>query len=238
MKGQSVDLAVIMPVYNEAGIIRSVVDKWITELRRLNIGFEFHVYNDGSRDESLIILERMIPVYPELILHDKVNSGHGPTILQGYLENLSKEWLFQVDSDDEMSPEYFKILWEKRENHDFLLGKRINRKSPIPRKIISFLSRGTVRVLYGHGVHDVNSPFRLMRSKAIKEEILRIDTNTFAPNVVISGIASKKNLRIFETPVPYKLRTTGEVSIKKWKLLKAALKSCKQTILFRAKIKQ
>ena len=36
----------------------------------------------------------------------KTNSGHGPTILLGYRENSDCAWVFQMDSDDEMGPEF------------------------------------------------------------------------------------------------------------------------------------
>ena len=42
-----------------------------------------------------------------------------------------------------------------------------------------------------------------------------------------------RHLRFFETRVPQHDRTTGEVSIRKWKLLKAAVRSFWQTIRFR-----
>ena len=45
----------------------------------------------------------------------------------------------------------------------------------------------------------------------------------FAPNVILSGLAARHGLRMFETPVPQHDRTTGEVSIKKWKLLKSLI---------------
>ena len=55
---------------------------------------------------------------------------------------------------------------------------------------------------------------------------------TFAPNVIISGMAAKKHLRCYEIRVPQHERITGEVSIKKWKLFKAAVRSFVQTIVF------
>lgn len=59
-----------------------------------------------------------------------------------------------------------------------------------------------------------------------------IPLTTFAPNVVLSGLAACHRLRYFEMRVPQHDRTTGEVSIKKWKLLKAAARSFGQTISF------
>ena len=234
---EKLELAVVMPVYNEAGIIRQVINKWDKALSKLNIEFQIHAYNDGSKDNTLQILNKLAEGSRNLIIHDKVNSGHGPTILQAYRENSDTEWIFQTDSDDEIGPEQFEELWSNRDIYDFLIGRRVRSKQPLARKLISIASRAIVRILYGSKVYDVNSPFRLMRSKAFRDLFLSLPRDMFAPNVVISGMVSLYDLRAYEIPVRQKGRTTGEVSIKKLKLIKAALKSFQQTITIRFKLK-
>ena len=231
-----VELSVVMPVYNEAGIISEVINRWVKTLKKLDIGFQMHAYNDGSKDNTLRILNILAQENKDLIVHDKLNSGHGPTILQAYRENSDAEWIFQTDSDDEIGPEQFEELWRNRDNYDFLIGRRVRSQQPFARKLISIASRLIVRIFYGSKVYDVNSPFRLMRCKAFKNLFLLLPENMFAPNVVISGMVSLYNLRAYEIPVQQKGRTTGEVSIKKLKLVKAALKSLLQTITFRFKM--
>ena len=227
-------LIVVMPVYNEEGAIGAVLDKWTAKLDAMALpSYEIHPYNDGSRDHTAEILARCAEKHPRIVVHNKPNSGHGPTILQGYRENAPRaEWIFQIDSDDEMGPECFDKLWEQRENYDFLVGLRDGRKQPLPRKIISAISRLSVRIFYGKTIWDVNTPYRLMRTSAFQPIYRAIPENTFAPNVIISGMTAKKRLRFFEMPVPQKDRQTGEVSIKKWKLFKAAMKSFWQTVAF------
>lgn len=229
----NIELCVVMPVYNEQGAIGDVVEKWIDHLKQLNIKFEFHVYNDGSKDNTLKILRMAAEKYKELIVHDKTNSGHGPTILQGYRENSNVEWILQIDSDDEIEAKWFEDFWKNRSQNDFLLGKRNRPRQPLPRKIISKISRFIIRILYGTRVNDVNSPYRLMRTSKFKEIFLSIPKDTFAPNVIISGMVSLNKLRCYEINVDYQGRVTGEVSIKKWKLLRAAMRSFIQTIQYR-----
>jgi len=226
------ELTLVMPVYNEEEIISFVIQDWIRELRELKIDFTFKVYNDGSKDNTLHILNQEDKKYPELHVIDKPNSGHGPTILQGYRE-ADTTWILHVDSDNEMRAKHFEILWNNREEFDLLIGIRQSRKQPLPRKIVTVISRATVKTFFGKGVTDVNSPYRLIRKEAFENIIQSIRQDTFAPNVIISGMAAKKNLRIFETEVPIKFRTTGEVSIKKWTLFKSAVKSWWQTLIYR-----
>ena len=229
-------LCVVMPVYNEQDAIGGVLRKWHEALSCLNINFEIRPYNDGSRDNTLAVMRKIAETGGGRIkIKDKPNGGHGNTILTGYREATVDgfDWIFQIDSDDEMGPEKFGELWERRNDYDFLVGIRGGRVQALPRKVISFVSRCCVRVFYGRKtIWDVNTPYRLMRTSAFKDIFKQIPLTTFAPNVIISGMVARKRLRFFEIRVPQHDRTTGEVSIKKWKLLKAAVKSFGQTISF------
>lgn len=235
MAEKTLDLCVVMPVYNEEGAIESVLRKWTVMLDKLGIRYAIHAWNDGSRDATGAILAQCAAASGgRIVAHNKPNSGHGPTILGGYRAAVDcAEWVFQIDSDDEMGPDSFPDLWNRRVYFDFLLGRRDGRVQPLPRKIVSLFSRLSIRLFYGRGgVWDVNSPYRLMRSSAFRRFFLAIPNSTFAPNVILSGLAARHRIRCFEMPVPQHDRTTGEVSIKKWKLLKAAVRSFFQTIRF------
>jgi len=229
----SIELAVIIPVYNEEEVISAVLREWHSTLDKLKINFEIHAYNDGSNDNSLIIMNEISDNLDRLIVHDKENSGHGPTILTGYRENLDAEFIFQVDSDNEMSHEDFFKIWEYREKADFILGQRDGRVSNLSRKIISWVSRVSACILYSNKVHDVNTPYRLMRSKIFKNYWQNIPEDTLAPNIIISGIAGLINCRIVELPIKHTNRATGDVSIHKIKLLRFAIISLFQTVTSR-----
>ena len=228
-------LAIVMPVYNEEAIIGIVLEKWTNTLNALKIDYQIHPYNDGSKDSSLIQMKQVAERHQgRIVPHDKPNSNHGPTILLGYKEAVANgfDWIFQIDSDNEMGPENFEQLWKQRSDYGFLVGYRDGRVQALPRKIVSAISRITIKLFYGKSIWDVNTPYRLMRSSAFASIYDKIPNNTFAPNVIISGMVARKHLRFLEIPVQQQDRTTGEVSLKKWKLLKAAIKSFWQTIKF------
>ena len=227
-------LCVVMPVYNEQDAIGPVLCKWDTMLKGLGIDYEIRPYNDGSRDDSLSVMRKIGESLEKINVRDKPNGGHGNTILTGYRDAAADgfDWIFQVDSDDEMGPEKFGELWARRGEYDFLVGTRDGRRQAWPRKVISLVSRICVRLFYDKSVWDVNTPYRLMRVSAFRDFYRQIPLTTFAPNVILSGLAARHKLRSFEIPVPQRDRTTGEVSIKKWKLVRAALNSFCQTIEF------
>ncbi|OGL17275.1 MAG: hypothetical protein A3F92_02250 [Candidatus Rokubacteria bacterium RIFCSPLOWO2_12_FULL_71_22] len=223
------DLSVVMPVYNEAGVIARVVRAWTAALDRLDVDYELRLYDDGSRDGTGAILERLAQDLPRLVVTRQPNSGHGPTILRGYGEARGT-WVFQVDSDDEMGPEHFARLWENREHHDLLLGRREARHSPLVRRVITGASRLTVWALFGRAVGDVNAPYRLFRRSCLAPMLRRIPRDTFAPNVILSGLAARDGLRVLEVGVPHRGRSTGRVSLVRWRLWRAAARSFRQTV--------
>ena len=168
---------------------------------------------------------------PDIRIINKTNSGHGPTILVGYSLAVDEaDWVFQVDSDDEMSPVFFEELWDKRAGYSALFGIRTGRSQNWGRKIISAVSRATVRHLYGKGVTDVNVPFRLIKAPLLKRIIDQIPNDTFAPNIIISGALAAATVPIYNHPVPHQVRKTGVISIVRWKLWKASVRSFLQTV--------
>ncbi|MHC1706230.1 MAG: glycosyltransferase family 2 protein [Bacteroidales bacterium] len=230
------ELAVVMPVYNEEAIIGQVIQKWSSHLLTLGIDYQIHVYNDGSKDNTEKVLNTLQD--NRLIIHNKSNSGHGPTILQGYRENSGKSWLFQIDSDDELDIQEFATLWGHRNDYDLLIGYRTGRKSHISRKLITMISWLTVRLFYGKGIKDTNCPYRLMRVDSLLVDLLhQIPTNTRTPNLMLSGYFCLKKKRIFQIPVSFKPRNTGEVSLVKMKLLYFSLDAFLQVIRFRFSIR-
>ena len=226
------ELAVIIPAYNEEEIVSQVIESWRLELDKLNLTYEIHVYNDGSKDNTGKKLDDLAKNYRNIIIHHQENKGHGPTILNGYLQHSNIPWLFQVDSDNEMRHNSFSSLWNQRTSYDLLVARRINRKSPATRWAIAKIASLFTTFLFGKGIEDVNAPFRLMRSDAFKKIFLLIPKNSFAPNILISGATIKCGLRIYTHNIPFTPRKTGKVSIKHWKLFRAAIKSFWQTICF------
>ena len=232
------ELAIVMPVYNEEEILENVINDWTNVFEGLDIDFEILAYNDGSKDKSLEILRKNAENNSRLIVRDKKNSGHGPSILQGYRDCAENyEWIFQTDSDNELGTEGFVELWKNRCDYDFLIGKRFYKNRDASRKIISNVAKIITRILCGKGVSDVNCPYRLMKTSVFKDLFLKIESDTFSPNIIVSGFVNRNNIKFFEIPVEWKNRSTGTVSIQKMKLFKSAAKAFFQTIKFFIKMK-
>lgn len=222
------DLSVVMPVYNEEGAIAEVVREWLDVLERLQVDYELRIYDDGSRDQTASILERLAEADPRIVLISHANRGHGPTILRGYREARS-DWIFQTDSDGEMDVGVIRDLWELREEYDFLLGSRQGRKWTPARWLLTRFSRLSVRIFFGRGINDVNTPYRLMRRSCLRGFLGELPDDLFAPNVILSGLAVRSGLRIYETPVRWLTRRQGEASLIGFSAFRPAFRSLIQT---------
>jgi len=224
------DLVVVIPAYNEEECITDVVSDWLKTLESLVGDYRIMVLDDGSTDGTRQALSAFSDDARVEVV-SKANSGHGPTILQGYRVAAGMaDWVFQCDGDNEMSSDSFGGLWQTRDGYDALFGTRTNRRQSLGRKMISVLSRLTVRLAYARGVDDVNTPYRLMRSRFLAEVVSSIPDSTFAPNLVISGTLAAGGVRIANVGVPHQNRCTGAVSIKKWRLWRSAALSLVQTV--------
>jgi dolichol-phosphate mannosyltransferase len=232
------ELVLVMPVYNEEQCVAAVIQSWYEALMRLSIDFRMIVLNDGSQDGTETIL-KMFANNHRIDVFNRKNSGHGPTILEGYHKAVKyAEWVFQTDSDDEMKPDHFIELWKRRDQYEALFGVRQNRHQTLIRKGISILSRLMVFLLFGKGVKDVNVPYRLIKASLMKQIIEQIPADMFVPNIIISGALAKSHLPIYNHLIPCEGRKTGAPSLNNMmKLLKATLKSFWQTICCWPKIK-
>ena len=227
------ELIVVMPVYNEAECIGAVIQDWHAALSDLKINFEIIALNDGSKDDTAQVLSAYANDERVTVVN-KANEGHGPTILWGYREAVARaNWVFQVDSDDEMKPRAFPNFWRRRDRYDAIFGVRAAREQDSARRFLSAGSRATIKFLYSRGVRDVNVPYRLLRAQVLAPIVAAIPDETFAPNILISGVLGKRRRRVINLPVLHENRKTGTGSLADSKIWKIAARALVETLRFR-----
>src|ERR1044072_2983217 len=115
------ELAVVMPVYNEASNIACVLREWFGCLRIVCPNFIVFVVNDGSRDDTASILVSLQnELGCRLRVTTKPNACHGLSCREGYQLALTEdpELVFQIDSDGQCAPTIFPTLYPNRINFD------------------------------------------------------------------------------------------------------------------------
>lgn len=230
------DLAIVIPVYNEENTVQELIEDFYKILSELHIHYTFFIVNDGSTDASDLKLKELTERIPGIQLFNEKNSGHGPSLLKGYQSALSHNWVFQFDSDYQYTLSAFQELWVKRNHYDLLIAERKERSASIARHWITLILRAVVRFLYGKGVSDINAPYRLMRASQLKAALQTIRPNSFAPNTLLTAFFIKKRLRIYSTHSTLRFGSL----VKKSKLSLAIGKGCVRSIFdlmtFRFKI--
>lgn len=229
------NLSIVMPVYNEEEIVGKVVKEWCHVLDGLDVNYEFHAYDDGSKDNTKSILENLKSECPNLVIHSDQNKGHGPTVLQAYKENRHKDWIFQIDSDGEISPKYFKSFWDNRSDYDIVIGNRVNYDVNVIRQIVTKCASTFVRIFYGSGIRDTNVPYRLIRSKSYSKIFDLIPSDSFTSNVILSAATNLTGLKVKQYEIEHNFRTTGESIYVGKRFLKGVWQSFYQALVFRFK---
>lgn len=233
-------LVLVMPAYNEEGCIESVVSDWHAELER-TVGpgeFRMLIVNDGSRDRTGELLDGL--GLPGLEVVHQANQGHGATVLNGYRHalTLGAEYVFQVDSDNQVSPRDLRLLWERRRESDFILACRAVRHDPRQRLFISRCLAWLIRLLFGRSIADVNVPFRLMRSEYLARLLRGVPPYMVAPNIVLGVLAAVDRQPLLNVPIEHRERQTGEVSIVRWSLVRICLRSAADLVELRLRLRR
>lgn len=212
------ELILVMPVYNEQASLKKVVTEWIEEIENWSDDFILLAINDGSKDQSLKILEKLKERFGyRLEIINNCNNGHGQSCLIGYRDAAERNipWIFQIDSDGQCSPQYFYRLWREKNKYDILYGVRNKRDDGIRRVIASKILRGFLLLFFGSWCLDANVPYRLMRTDKIVPLLKRIPKTFFLANVALSLLLKKdKSIRHFYVPIHFRERYGGEPSVK------------------------
>ena len=230
MKLNSINLIVVIPVFNEEKIISKVIEQIL--LGTKDIKKKIILINDGSKDKSLEEINKY-KENEDIIIIDKPNEGHGPTLIRGYKEALkfNPKYIFQMDSDNQIEFSEFIKIYQLKDEYDLIIGKRFQRNDPYIRIVISKILKLVIAVFHQVWIIDSNSPFRLMSNRFLRENINKLQ-NSIVPNIILSILAAKIR-KIKFLKVNHNRRETGKPSIVKLKLFYFCIKSFRDIILFK-----
>ncbi len=210
-------LYVVMPIYNEESSIGAVVAEWKACLEAAAPEHVILILNDGSKDGTAAVLQRLAAETEGVEVIDKPNSGHGQTCIRGYREAIARgaAWVFQIDSDGQCDPQYFESAWALRDRKAAVFGKRIDRDDGAARKVISFFCRLATQIATGVPVHDPNVPYRLMRADVLRAAIEDFPTDFNLANILVAAILQKGlGDAMGFVPIGFRDRTGGQPSVK------------------------
>lgn len=161
-------LLILIPAYNEAACIETVVDN----LQKNYPDYEYVVINDGSTDDTRKICARR----GYNLLDLPVNVGLSGAIKAGmrYANFYGYDHVVQIDGDGQHDPAYIRDMIAKMQETgcDIVIGSRfVTEKKPHSMRMLgSNLLEWAIRVTTGgKTIRDVTSGMRLFNKKMIKQ---------------------------------------------------------------------
>jgi glycosyltransferase involved in cell wall biosynthesis len=217
MLTRDMELAVVMPVYNEEANIETVLNEWMAELSQLGILFSILAINDGSRDGTATVLHRLAERFPaQIVAISQANAGHGRACRTGYdrAVRIGAAWTLQIDSDGQCDPRFFAQFWHEHANGDCIFGLRTTRDDGPIRSLVSALCRVATSALTGIDLKDANVPYRLLRTSVLAQALARIPADFDMQNVALTvALKRDSSLRWKYLPIHFRERQGGTNSL-------------------------
>lgn len=204
-------ISVVFPVHNESFIIEQTLRNYIAELQGRVPDLEFIVAEDGSTDDTKVVLERLEQELPiELYLSDE-RKGYQQAVKDA-ISHATKPWLFVVDSDYQFAAIDFWRLEPNRRTHDIILGRKSPRKDPFYRVWLSYGFNLLLRLLFHIPYRDMDTGFRLIRRSVAQEIASDVQYMSFFTAEFVVR-AHLYGFRILEVPVHHYARKIGSTTI-------------------------
>lgn len=205
------NLTVIMPAFNEQDSLKLILPDWIDGC--LKNDWQLIIVNDGSDDDTHLVLESYKGSQCLSIYTHKVNKGYGGALKTGLLKTNTK-FAITVDSDGQHSIKSVETLYKKaiEDDSDLVIGTRSNNSLLSIRSIGKSLIRATSRFLLPNSISDLNSGLKIYQT-ILAKRFLRVcpDTMAFSDIITLTFIAEK--CKVTEYPIMVENRIAGKSKI-------------------------
>jgi dTDP-L-rhamnose 4-epimerase len=199
-------LSIVIPAYNEAGNLESLVRYVLSEVETFIGDLEVLVVNDGSHDGTGLIADRLAAEDRRVrVIHHPFNVGYGGAQKSG-LKYATRDWVVFVPADHEFDVRDLRKFLEVRDVADIIGSFRIVRYDSPLRRIISRFYNIYMRWAYGVRLRDLN--WVKMFRRSIFESI-EIESPGFGVDAEIVVKACLQGRRVTEIAVTHHLRTWG-----------------------------
>jgi len=203
-------ISVIVPVIDEAYTVEDLFIRTKKIMQSMDKPFEFIFIDDGSTDDTIDILKKLIKDHPELtIIRHQKKHGKSIALMQGFDEARS-EIAIIMDGDLQDQPEEIPKFIEKMEEGDDLVnGWRIKRKDSLIKRLLSKMFNIIASTLFKSKLHDINCGFKAIRRNVFSRLDLRGDLHRLIPIV-----ATSYGFKVSEIPIDHFKRAFGKSKYK------------------------
>ena len=194
-------LSVVIPVYNEAGTIREIIQRVLAAPSEK----EVIVVDDGSTDGTREILRREAPNGVVVLFQDS-NRGKGAALRAG-VQKVTGDIVLVQDADLEYDPaEYPRLLKPIVDGRaDVVYGSRFSGETHrvlffwhyVGNRFLTMLSN----MLTNLNLSDMETCYKVFRADILKRLVLRSNRFGFEPE--FTAKVARLGCRIYEVPVSY-----------------------------------
>ena len=204
-------LSYFFPAHNEEANLADLVAEALVELPRLADEFEVVIVNDGSRDRTGAIADRLAAEHPGLVraVHHSTNLGYGAALRTGF-RAARLELLAFTDGDRQFRVEDLGRLTERLagpDHPDVVVGYRIKRADPLVRTVYARVYRLANLLFFGLRARDVDCACKLFRREALADIRVESGGAFFSAELLIK--LRRRGRRVVEVGVPHHPRTAG-----------------------------
>jgi len=202
----SLDLSVVVPVYNEADNLAPLHAEITQALTRLGRSYEVVYIDDGSSDGSFAVLGELQRRDPRVVaVRFPRNYGQTAALAAGF-DHASGELLVAMDADGQNDPGDIPALLAKLdEGFDVVAGWRLPRHDPLlSRRVPSVIANGIIGLITGVRLHDYGCTLKVLRHDVVRGLRLYGEMHRFIP-----ALADDLGARIAEVQVHHRPRRAG-----------------------------
>jgi glycosyltransferase involved in cell wall biosynthesis len=217
------ELSWFFPAHNEAQNIEPLVEEALRELPRLAERFEIICVDDGSRDGTGEIADRLAAEHPDVVrvVHHPVNRGYGAALRSGFGAARFPLVCF-TDGDRQFRIADLGRLLERMDEPvdprgdpqgprpDVVVGYRIKRADPAIRLAYARTYRACLRLFFGLRLRDVDCACKLFRREALEGIRLESGGAFLSAELLIKLRATRRT--VVEVGVPHHPRPAGRAS--------------------------
>src|SRR5882762_11571560 len=201
-------LSLVFPAFNEEANIRAVVEDAYRTVPKLAPIFEIIVANDGSKDRTGEICDRLVEELPEVrVVHHPRNRGYGAALKSG-ITLARYDIIFFTDSDRQFDLKEVAALLEETDAYDIVAGYRARRQDPPHRLLFAWGWNILVRIVLGVRIRDIDCAFKAFNRDVF--DSIQIQSVGAMVNTEIFAQASRFGMTVKEVRVSHFPRRYGK----------------------------
>jgi glycosyltransferase involved in cell wall biosynthesis len=217
------ELTIIIPVYNEAGNIKSTIDRIE---KQVTISHEINIVYDMDEDTTVPVVQEIAGNYKNAIQLVKNKYGRGVlNAIKTGLENTKTEFVIVTMADLSDPPEVMNTMLQqaRKEKVDLVCASRYMKGGkqyggPLLKGMFSRVAGISLHWFTGIPTHDISNSFKMYR-KSMLDTITIESSGGFEIGMEITVKAFVAGYKIGEVPTEWHDREEGISNFKLWKWL-------------------